>query len=283
VRIALIANAASGGGLDHEPLADTMRRHGAEVRVCGCDPDDLEGVAAWAPERVAVAGGNGTVGTAAELAGRLKVPLAVIPTGTANDFARASDLPTDPEAACTLAATGTELRAMELGRLADGRPFVNVASAGLSSAAARRAQTLKSFLGPLAYPVGAMQAAATEQPLRCRVCAGGEEIFDGDAWQAIVSVTGAFGGGAEVGAADPDDGVLDATILPAGSRLGLVRRAWGLRRGSIAEQGDVRHARGSVVEVALPAGREFNVDGELHEGGMERITVEHRAYELVVG
>jgi len=67
VRIALIANEASGGGLDHEPLADTMRRLGAEVRAGGCDPDDLEGVVAWAPERIAVAGGDGTVGTAAEL------------------------------------------------------------------------------------------------------------------------------------------------------------------------------------------------------------------------
>ena len=172
---------------------------------------------------------------------------------------------------------------MELGRLADGRPFVNVASAGLASAAARRAEPFKSFLGPLAYPVGALRAAMTEQPLRCTVCAGGEQVFDGEAWQAIVAVTGAFGGGADIDAADPEDGVLDAAILPAGSRLGLARRAWGLRRGTIAEQRDVRHARGTVVEVDLPPGTEFNVDGEVQDSGMERITVEHRAYELVVG
>jgi len=232
---------------------------------------------------VAVAGGDGTLGTAAALAGRLGVPLAVIPTGTANDYARATELPDDTEEACALAATGSELRSMELGRLADGRPFVNVASAGLASAAARRAEPFKSFLGPLAYPVGALRAAMTEQPLRCTVCAGGEQVFDGEAWQAIVAVTGAFGGGADIDAADPEDGVLDAAILPAGSRLGLARRAWGLRRGTIAEQHDVRHARGTVVEVDLPAGTEFNVDGEVHDSGMERITVEHRAYELVVG
>jgi len=283
VRIALIANAASGGGLDTEPLADRMRRHGAEVRACGCDPEDLEGAAEWGPERVAVAGGDGTVGSAAELAGRLSVPLAVIPTGTANDYARASELPTDPDEACELAATGTELRPMELGRLADGRPFVNVASAGLASAAARRAEPFKSFLGPLAYPLGALRAAVSEQPLRCTVCAGGEQVFDGEAWQAIVAVTGAFGGGADIDAADPEDGVLDAAILPAGSRLGLARRAWGMRRGTIAEQGDVCHARGTVVEVDLPAGTEFNVDGEVRDQGMERITVERHAYDLVVG
>jgi diacylglycerol kinase family enzyme len=283
VRIALIANAASGGGLDIEPLADRMRRHGADLRTAGYTPEGLETAAGWDDvDRVVVAGGDGTVGTVAELAGRLNVPLAVIPTGTANDFARANDLPRDPEAAAELAATGGELRAMELARLADGRPFVNVASAGLASAAARKADPLKSVLGPLAYPIGALRAAATEKPLRCRVCAAGDEVFDGEAWQAIVAVTGAFGGGAEVGAADPEDGELDAAILPAGSRLGLARRAWGLRRGTIAEQHDVRHARGTVVEVELPPGTEFNVDGEVHDTGMERITVEHRAYRLVV-
>ena len=57
--------------------------------------------------------------------------------------------------------------------------------------------------------------------------------------------------------------MLDAAILPAGSRLGLARRAWGLRRGTIAEQRDVCHARGTVVEVELPPGTEFNVDGEV--------------------
>src|SRR5215218_11251686 len=108
-----------------------MRRHGAEVHTCGCGPEELEAAAAWAPDRIAVAGGDGTIGAVAELAGRLGVPLAVIPMGTANDFARNAELPLEVEAACVLAATGEALRPLELGRLADDRPFVNVASAGL--------------------------------------------------------------------------------------------------------------------------------------------------------
>jgi diacylglycerol kinase (ATP) len=281
VRIALIANAASGGGLDPEDLAERMRRHGAEIRTWSLQ--ERAAAADWEPDRIAVAGGDGSIGCAAELASRLNAPLAVIPAGTANDFARASDLPDDPDEACALAATGTATRPMELGHLADGRPFVNVASAGLASAAARRAEPFKPFLGPLAYPVGALRAAITEEPLDCTVRADGAEVFDGEAWQAIVAVTGAFGGGAEIDAADPQDGVLDAAVLPAGSRLGLARRAWGLRRGTIADQRDVRHARGAVVEVELPPGTEFNVDGEVHDSGMERITVKRHAYELVVG
>jgi diacylglycerol kinase (ATP) len=282
VRIALTANLASGGGLDPEPLLGALREHGAEVELFGCEAADLERVAAAEPDRIAVAGGDGTIGPAAETAGRLDVPLAVIPAGTANDFARTTGLPVDPEAAAELAATGQQLRRLELGRLGDGRPFVNVASAGLAAKAARHASPFKRVAGPFAYAIGAARAAVLEAPLECTVRADGEQVFTGGAWQVIVAVTGAFGGGSDVGIADPGDGVLDVAVLPAGSRLALARRAWGLRRGTIAEQKPVHHHRGDVIEVELPSGAELNVDGEVREGGLERATAERDAYALVV-
>jgi diacylglycerol kinase (ATP) len=274
VRLAVAANTASGGGLDPAPLLAAMP--GAELFGC----DELERIAAWRPERIAVAGGDGTIGPLAALAGRLGVPLGVIPAGTANDFARVHGLPDDPVAAARLAATATATRALDLGELADGRPFVNVASAGLASVAARRAQPLKHRLGPLAYAVGAARAAATAHPLRAAVRADGRELFSGSCWQVIVAVSGAFGGGSGVAEADPRDGALDVVVLPAGSRLGLARRAWGLRTETIARQRGVEHARGRVIEVAADA--ELNVDGELHSGGLERVAVRPRAFSLLV-
>ncbi len=282
MRIALAANTASGGGLDPEPLAEAMRRHGAEVELFGCEDDELERAAASHPDRIAVAGGDGTIGSAAAAAARLQVPLAVIPTGTANDYARAFGLPDDPVEAAELAATCESTRRLELGRLSDGRPFVNVASAGLAAKAARHASPFKRVLGPLAYGVGALRAAATESPLACRLRVDGDVVYSGGAWQVIVSITGAFGGGSEVGAADPRDGALDVTVLPAGSRIALARRAWGLRRGTIAEQKPVEHHRGAVVEIELSGETELNVDGEIREGGLERVTVEPDAYTLIV-
>jgi diacylglycerol kinase (ATP) len=278
VRVALVVNSDSGRGLQPAPLARAMEAKGADVAVC--ELADVEGVA---PERLVVAGGDGTIAPAAELAGRLGVPLAVIPGGTANDFARAAGLPFDPLAAAELAATGTTLCHYELGRLGDGHPFVNVASVGLASVAAHRAAPLKPRLGPLAYAVGAVRAAATAAPLRCTVRAGGATVFEGEAWQLIVAVTGAFGGGSRVGAADPSDGVLDVAIIPAGSRIGLVRRAWGLKRHTIAEQRGVEHHRAAVLQLDVPPDTECNADGELRRGGLERVSAEPAAYALVVG
>jgi len=279
VRVALIANRDSGGGLDTGPLVAAMERHGAEVAEFALG--DLEQVAGV--DRVVVAGGDGSIACVAEVAGRLGVPLGVIPVGTANDYARATGLPRDRVAAAELAVRGTELRRYELGRLGDGHPFVNVASAGLASVAARRADPLKPRLGPLAYAAGAVHAAVAAAPLRCTVRADDATVFDGEAWQVIVAVTGAFGGGSGVGAADPSDGVLDVTVIPAGSRIGLARRAWGLKRHTIAEQGGVEHHRGDVIAVDVPPGTEFNADGEVRDAGLDRVTVERDAYSLVSG
>src|SRR5689334_17736909 len=116
VRLALVVNRASGGGSSRVAL------DGAEEFSLA----ELAQVAEFAPERIVVAGGDGSIAPVAEVAGRLGVPLAVIPTGTANDFARACELPLDVDAAARLAVSGNSLRELELGRLAGGRPFVNV-------------------------------------------------------------------------------------------------------------------------------------------------------------
>jgi len=283
MRIALVVNEASGGGTDPVPLERAMREQGADVETFNCESEDLERIPGAGPDRVVVAGGDGTVGAVAELAGRLGVPLGVIPAGTANDFVRANGLPLDPVRAAALAASGQELRSLELGRLGDGRPFVNVASAGLASVAAHRAAPLKPRLGPLAYGVGALRAAATASPLECTVRVDDRTVFSGGAWQVILAVTGAFGGGSGVGAADPEDGMLDVAVIPAGSRIGLARRAWGLKRHTIAEQGGVEHHRGDVIAVDVPPGTEFNADGEVRDAGLDRVSVERDAYSLVSG
>jgi diacylglycerol kinase family enzyme len=129
--------------------------------------------------------------------------------------------------------------------------------------AAREAHDLKPSLGALAYAIGAARAAMTGRPLRITVHADGEEAFAGPAWQIIVGATGAFGGGSEIGGVDHGDGQLDAAIVPAGSRVGLVRRAVGMRMGRLSAQRDVIDLRARRIEVNVPEKTRFNVDGEV--------------------
>ncbi len=271
MHILLIANPTAGAAADDEDLEAGLRRHGATVVR-----DEAQA------ERVVVCGGDGTVGPGADAAARLGVPLAVIATGTANDFARVLGLPGDLEASIRLAATGRRTRRLDLGRL-DGRPFVNGASVGLGPAAARRGAPLKRVLGPLAYPAGALAAGLLDKPLEITAAIAGRTVFSGAAWQVIVAVTGAFGGGAETGGADPGDGALDLVVLPAGRRVRLARHAIAMRRGTLAGEPGVVHARGEPVTLRLPPGTAVDVDGERTEtGGQVSIRTDRSAFCLVI-
>jgi diacylglycerol kinase family enzyme len=285
MRMALLANPESGSG----EAVEAEQALSAQVsELARFALDQRAAVADWRPERIVVAGGDGSIGRAAEVAAELGVPLAVIPVGTANDFARALGIPRDLEAAIEFALKSSRTTSLDLAYATDlddgdgiGRPFVNAASAGLSPAAARRAGTLKRPLGPLAYAVGALRAGLTAQPVASRVAVDDAEVFSGEAWQVTVACTGAFGGGAEINA-DPGDGLLDAVVIEAGSRVRLLAHAYGLRAGEIEERADVRTATGHAIDVEAD-GDGFNVDGELLEARALRCTVRFRAFEVVVG
>src|ERR671928_190038 len=193
MRLALVANDASGSG-DAGRVAALLRERGATVTVHDFRPGQDDAVAAAAraaasaaPDRLVAAGGDGSLGPVAAAAAAADLPLAVVPTGTANDFVRALDLPTDLEDACALAARAeARERAVDLLRAGD-RPFLNAASAGLSVIAAREARPLKRPLGALAYAVGALRAGLAARPLACRATVDGAELFAGNAWQVIVA------------------------------------------------------------------------------------------------
>lgn len=277
MHIALVANSRSGSALGPGELERRLAAGGATVHATaigdlpgspeGFDRASLEGsiamlTAEGPPDRLVVAGGDGSIGVLARLAAELDRPLAVIPAGTANDFARATRIPLDLHAAAELAADpGAAARPAELALVGE-RPFVNAASAGLSVIAAHEATRHKQRLGALAYGVGALKAGATASTVRCRVLCDGSECFAGDVWQVVVGVTGAFGGGSSIGGTEPDDERIDAAIVPAGSRTGLARRAFGMRTGRLTAQDDVPHLQAATIEVELDD-PQFNVDGEL--------------------
>lgn len=276
--VALLANPDSGQGQAGE-VERLLRERGDEPQRFALD--EAGEIAAFGPSRIIVAGGDGSVGSGAAAAAGASLPLGVVPVGTANDFARALEIPDDLEQAVELAAGGTKTRAVDLGRVGE-RPFVNAASAGLSPVAARKADGLKRWLGPLAYLVGAARAGLGAHPIRCRVVCDGNELFAGEAWQVIVACTGAFGGGAEV-EADPHDGVLDVVVIEGGSRARLIHRAYGIRTGGVEGQGGVVTGQGRKVNVDTDGRTGFNVDGEVLSEEQLYFTVEPRAFEVVVG
>jgi YegS/Rv2252/BmrU family lipid kinase len=278
-RILLVQNPGSGSA-EPERVADLISGEGVELTRCRLEEVRDAGAADF--ERVIVAGGDGSLGPVAAVAAAADVAFAVVPAGTANDFARSLEIPPELEAACALARDGTSTRRIDLAAI-NGRPFLNAASLGLAPRAAHEAKSFKDRLGSLAYSLGAARAAATAEPLDCKVEAGAAVVHDGPAWQVTVASTGAFGGGSDVDA-DADDGALDAVVIEAGPRLRLVRHGYGFRLGNVEQQPGVLSARGARITITLGRPTDLNVDGELvrFDTTTLEFSIRPRAVELVV-
>ena len=118
-------------------------------------------------KRVIVAGGDGTVNEAVNALMKIehsqRPALAILPMGTANDFACSANIPTEYLSALTLAFEGHthEVDVVEV----DKRFFINVASAGFGAKiTATTPPALKNLLGGGAYTLAGLVQALSFVP-----------------------------------------------------------------------------------------------------------------------
>lgn len=151
----LIANRASGSGEGprlEELAAERCRELGRELVIHV--PDSPAGLAQVAERArraaqadggvVIAAGGDGTVRTVAQVLAGSKVPMAVVPIGTFNFFARNYRIPEDMEGALEVALHG-QPQAVNLGQV-NGHVFLVNASFGLyAKAIAERERSTSRF------------------------------------------------------------------------------------------------------------------------------------------
>lgn len=220
--------------------------------------------------RLVVAGGDGSVhALVAALLHRdpellAATEIAVVPLGTGNDLARGVGIPLEAAEAAALAAAGRAAPA-DLLVTDDGDVVVNVAHAGLGAVAAERAAGLKDTLGPLAYPVGALVAGATERGYALRVLVDDVDVHEGPALMVAVANGPSIGGGTLVApGALVDDGLVDVVVSTAVGAAARVAFGVALRSGEHLDRDDVVLKRGRRVAITGdPVGHDL--DGELGE------------------
>lgn len=104
--------------------------------------------------RIVVAGGDGTIASAASVVAGTTTELAVVPGGTHNHFAADHGIPTDLEAAVALARDGAA-RGVDIARVND-RVFLNTSSVGAYVSFVRVRDRMEPYLG---YVVASLVAA----------------------------------------------------------------------------------------------------------------------------
>lgn len=212
-----------------------------------------------------VAGGDGTLNEVVNgLARKGRRPrLAVVPAGTANDFATGIGLPTDDLDACLRIATTGRAVPVDIAR-ANGRAFINVSVGGLGTYATRDASPeTKRLLGPLAYMLRGAKEIAGATPERARFRADRDVVYDGEFLFFAVGNGRLTGGGTPIApAADHSDGRIDLVVLKSVPRLELMRLLPAIRAGEHDEHPEVLYVQAREVDVRVEGEMAVNVDGE---------------------
>ena len=107
--------------------------------------DRIRQLAASGVRRVAVAGGDGTIASAAEVASSVSIELAIVPAGTLNHLAKDLEIPDKLEDALHLALTG-DAHPADAGCV-NGRLFLNTSSVGTYVTFVRLRERLERWLG----------------------------------------------------------------------------------------------------------------------------------------
>lgn len=99
MRVGLIHNGGAGSATSVEDLLTRLARHGHAVRGVVTTGEGLAALPLRALELVVVAGGDGTVGATVASLRSPGPPIAVLPTGTANNIATSLGVPAELDAA----------------------------------------------------------------------------------------------------------------------------------------------------------------------------------------
>jgi lipid kinase YegS len=257
--------------------------HCLEVRVTW-EAGDAHRFAAEACDQeidvVVAAGGDGTVNETVNGMMRAEAhpssALAVLPLGTANDFATGCRIPPEPTAALLLAATGPAV-SIDLVTV-NGSYFINVASGGFGARiTATTPPELKRRFGGAAYALMGFRSLL-ESPGGARISVRfPDETITGSFLLGTIGNGRQAGGGFQVAPeALLDDGLLDVLLLRALDLRDADKVIDELREPTNPANRYTVHRRVPWLEVGEPEGgqRFLNLDGEPYSGPASAIRFE---------
>lgn len=213
-------------------------------------------------ELVIIGGGDGTLHHAMEGLVETKLPVGILPLGTANDFARTLKLPLDPLAACEVILQG-HVGQVDLGQV-NGKFFCNVASIGLAVEVTKQLKhESKKRFGVLAYGLAALKSVRDSRPFRVTI-EGGERRFSVRTRQVTIGNGRSYGGGFAVDeSATAMDGTLHLFSLEIDRWWHLIALIPALWKGRLRSQPKVRTLSGIHFRISTRRLRPLIADGEI--------------------
>lgn len=282
----LILNGKSAGDDAVRAAVSTLRDAGIrlDVRVTWESGDAercvVEAIADGV-DTVIAGGGDGTLSeVAAALAHRDETAdalpsLGLLPLGTANDFASAAGIPSEPDAALRLVrdSVAAPIDLLKLDANGETHWAANLASGGFGTEVTTEThEDLKKLLGGLAYVLTGLSKLGRIEPLQAALRGPGFD-WSGD-FIALGIGNGRQAGGGQALCPDAlvDDGLLDVSIVPPleGELLATFGTAMAEGKEAALDRVAVRRAL-PWVEIEARQPLTLNLDGEPVEAMTFRI------------
>ena len=223
-------------------------------------------------DAVVAVGGDGTVSEIGRglIESESSVPLAVLPSGSGNDFARMLGMPRRLDAALA-ALQAARTHAVDHGLLhwTEGgtryqRPFVNAAGIGFDALVAHETAEKKQLPGLLGYGVAMVGAAAAWAGAEVRVEGDGALVYEGNMLLATAGNGASSGGGFRLTPrASISDGRLDVCVIEHAGWRQVLRGVPDVLQGRHIHRPDVHMARVRTLTLRSASGLPVHADGEV--------------------
>ena len=232
---------------------------------------------------ILIAGGDGTINYVVNAMKRLgmDLPIAVLPTGTANDFSHMMGVPSDLARACRRILAGTEQR-VDLGR-ANNEYFVNVFSCGLFTDVSQKTPTiLKNTFGKLAYYFGGLGEIPNFRKMHISIETPNES-YDGSSLIFFVFNGRTAGQMRFAYMAEPDDGLLDVIVIKGDRSIETIRTIFHfIKRNTGSYPPGVVYFKSDDITVNSYNDESTDIDGQQGPSFPIHITCKKGALRIIV-
>lgn len=243
-----------------EAICTVFRAYGYEIepRLIDFSANPFDGNETI--DLMVVAGGDGTVNYVVNAMKRkgLDIPLGVIPSGTANDFARALGMSREPlEAARQIASGGVER--VDVGCV-NGLWFVNIFSFGIFTTTSQRTpDKRKHRIGKLAYIIEGVKEFRSMHAVPLEIEADGER-FDLRSLMVLIFNGETAGGFHLARRSSIKDGFFDCILL---EKKNFFRSTLAMCRYLVGGQPKiVRHLQARTIDIRSTVNEPTDVDGQ---------------------
>ena len=239
---------------------------------------------------IVAAGGDGTVNVVVNaimcLRAELRPRLAIIPIGTANDFAGTLLISDDNQQVIGSLVDGT-FAPIDVVRIRAGRSnrfFANMAAGGNSVEVSESiTDDIKTMWGPLCYLRGAIGVLGAMKTFQIQATMD-DEVLEVESWGVLVANGRTNAGRIPVAPlASPTDGLLDVIIIKNGDVLDMFEIASKTLFSSLLESQQVVFRQVKKLQLQSTPGMRFTLDGEVIDEVPFEFEIVPGAIDMLVG